>query len=69
MDLNFYIEEIEENKIYNINSNLVKVLSQYLAGDSKTIFIVNISPEASDLNATLNSLMFGQDIQKVKLKK
>ena len=40
-----------------------------ILGGSKTIAIVNISPEASDIKVTLNSLMFGQDIQKVKLKK
>ena len=50
------------------NSKLTFFLQDSLGGNSKTLMIVQASPNASDVEETLSTLTFGQRVSKVKLK-
>jgi hypothetical protein len=50
------------------NSKLTYLLQDSLGGNSKTLMIVQASPNGSDVEETLSTLAFGQRVSQVKLK-
>ena len=51
------------------NSKLTMILRESLAGNSKTLMIVQVSPEAIDIPETIGSLSFGTRVRTVELGK
>ncbi|KAK2960353.1 putative Carboxy-terminal kinesin 2 [Blattamonas nauphoetae] len=48
------------------NSKLTELLQNALGGDSKTVIVVSISPNADSVSETVNSLEFGGRVRKVQ---